>query len=377
MIRGTFAFCLLKKGRPALPVRDLHAEAFDSETKEKLEIYASYLREFLPVFLLSNKAIKAIQIFDFFAGPGKDLNGIPGSPLITCKIVDEALRMYGKVSSPSINLFFNEFNKAKHGQLSKCLEEKKQFRSNVTIETSCKDFPDAFEEQYPLMLGNANLVFLDQNGVKQITESVFQRIVQLPRTDFIFFISSAMVNRFKDLPEMKQYVPLRPEDYEGMNGTNVHRRVTEAYRRLIPKTQDYYLGSFSIKKGPNVYGLVFGSGHPLGIDKFLRVSWKHGGDANFDIDDDRLDQRAPSLWEEFDKPKKLAQFEKALAEKVVSREISNNKEAYIFALENGFLGSHAKQALQKMIKDGILAAQAFSISYGAWHNVEANPIRFK
>ena len=153
------------------------------------------------------------------------------------------------------------------------------------------DFQSAFKQWEPYMRGRvANLLFLDQNGVKQITKSVFQAIVRLPKTDFIFFVSSAMVNRFRSVQEIRDCLPVTDEDFSRMNGTNVHRIVADSYRRWIPDGLEYYLGSFSIRKGANVYGLVFGSGHPLGIDKFLKVAWKHGGDANFDIDKNGIDR---------------------------------------------------------------------------------------
>ena len=158
------------------------------------------------------------------------------------------------------------------------------------------DFQSAFKQWEPYMRGRvANLLFLDQNGVKQITKSVFQAIVRLPKTDFIFFVSSAMVNRFRSVQEIRDCLPVTDEDFSRMNGTNVHRIVADSYRRWIPDGLEYYLGSFSIRKGANVYGLVFGSGHPLGIDKFLKVAWKHGGDANFDIDKNGIDSSQRSL----------------------------------------------------------------------------------
>jgi hypothetical protein len=100
----------------------------------------------------------------------------------------------------------------------------------------------------PCMRGRvANLLFLDQNGVKQITKPVFQTIVGLPKTDFIFFISSALVNRFRSKPEIRDCVPVTAEDFLRMNGTNVHRILAESYRRWIPDGLVYYLGSFSIR----------------------------------------------------------------------------------------------------------------------------------
>lgn len=222
----------------------------------------------------------------------------------------------------------------------------------------------------------ANLLFLDQSGVQQITKPIFKAILRLPRTDFIFFISSAMVNRFKNLPEIRNHVPITDEDLLRMNGTNVHRILVNGYSRWIPDGWEYYLGPFSIKKGANVYGLVFGSGHPLGIDKFLKVAWKRGGEANFDIDRDGINPNQPSLFSEYDKPKKISMFEKDIKSAVLERRISTNKEVYTFALRNGVLPTHAKDALKQMMNDGKLPRQNLHVTYNAWKKPSAETIQY-
>src|SRR5690606_24080300 len=82
--------------------------------------------------------------------------------------------------------------------------------------------------------------------------------------------------------------------------------------KLLPEGKETYLGQFSIRKGANTYGLIFGSQHPLGIHKFLEVAWKNDricGEANFDVDRDNIAQHELLLaFDEF-KPKKLNQFE--------------------------------------------------------------------
>ena len=63
--------------------RDIHKEAFDEGTQAKLAIFEDYLKEWLPVFLSKRDIFwNTINIFDFFAGPGSDPNGIKGTPLI-------------------------------------------------------------------------------------------------------------------------------------------------------------------------------------------------------------------------------------------------------------------------------------------------------
>ena len=188
----------------------------------------------------------------------------------------------------------------------------------------------------------ANFLFLDQSGIKHITDEIFKAIITLPATDFIFFISSSTLHRFSDHPEIGKYIKI---DNHGTTNTeyyHVHRRVLEYYRNLIPKGKEYYLAPFSIIKNSNIYGLIFGTGHLLGIDKFLTQCWKMDkitGEANFDIDDDRIDPAKPSLFETMNKSKKIRVFENELASMVLSKELCTNKEIYLYSLSNGFFSS--------------------------------------
>jgi len=88
---------------------NFHNKPFDDETVLKLEIFQGYIRKWLPVFL-SKPSFNAINIFDFFAGPGKDSNGVEGTPLI---IIDEIKKYLCNSELPyankvSIQLFFND-----------------------------------------------------------------------------------------------------------------------------------------------------------------------------------------------------------------------------------------------------------------------------
>ena len=357
-----------------MPKRNLHKKPFDEGTKDKLELYREYLREWLPVFI-NSPFVDTLQIFDFFAGPGIDIDGNPGSPVIAC---DEIRNVLGQCNERHIKvrMYFNEYAADKYKKLLECLNLQKQHLTDVVFTTKQNDFRDAFNQWNPLMQGKvANLLFLDQNGVDQITKSIFQNIVKIPRTDFIFFISSAMVNRFKKSPEICGHLPIKKEDFASMNGQNVHRILANSYPRWIPDGEQYFLGSFSIKKGANVYGLVFGSGHPLGMDKFLKVAWKHGGDANFDIDNDGIDPEQPSLFSEYDKPTKISEFEKAVEKELLARHLKTNKDICLFALRNGMLAAHAKDALNLLVDNAKLPKQKFRVSYDAWKKLDAESIQ--
>lgn len=73
-----------------MPIRDLHQKSFDKATLDKLRLYRDYLREWLPMFM-NNRSVDTIQVFDFFAGPGIDRNGNPGSPVIACDEIRRVL----------------------------------------------------------------------------------------------------------------------------------------------------------------------------------------------------------------------------------------------------------------------------------------------
>lgn len=52
-----------------------HDNAFDPPTHLKLNIFRGYIREWLPVFLTrrtdGRSGHKRVNVFDFFAGPGR------------------------------------------------------------------------------------------------------------------------------------------------------------------------------------------------------------------------------------------------------------------------------------------------------------------
>ena len=345
--------------------RNLHAKALDEGTQEKLTIYREYLQEWLPVFLHTKTRFSRIQIFDFFAGPGFDINGCAASPIIALEEIHNALGLakeHGHVPL-AVDLYFNEFSKKKYGELVKNIPSH-PFHGEVNVVFAQKDFPDAFDAWYPLMNRSdvANFIFLDQNGVKQVSTQIFTKLSSLLHTDYLFYIASSIMNRFKEDPIIINPLPITNADLERMNGINVHTIVKEAYERIA---NGKYLAPFSIRKGANVYGLIFGTEHLLGLEKFLSVCWKLDkvlGLATFDIENENIDSTAPSLFAEMDRPKKLDVFERNLLRKIREQVIRTNCEIYEFALRSGFLPVHARNALKAMIDRGDIPKQQIPIS---------------
>ncbi len=348
--------------------RDLHKTAFDEGTKLKLCLYEAYIKEWLPVFLSKRRPIyNPINIFDFFAGPGGDSEGTKGSPIIAI----EALYPYLSniiLNSLTVNLYFNDSSVRKINKLKKTISTMGMEDKPFDIHYSTRDSQEAFDHYFPFMvIGNAtNFLFLDQSGIKQITTPVFKRIIALPTTDFLFFISSSTINRFYDHPEIKKYIDISEEAILSRRYLHIHRVVLDYYRSLIPESDDLQLIPFTIKKGSNIYGLIFGSRHVLGIEKFLCECWKvdpQRGEANFDIDKDGIKLMEPSLFTWMDKPKRLQVFEDNLAQEILEQRIRTNKEIYSYTLQSGFLPQHARNVVGELIKRKKLPKQRLNISY--------------
>ncbi len=336
-----------------MPTKSLFSEPFDDGTLFKLKIFNDYFKEWLPVFISSDKPIwKKVQIFDLFAGMGKDENGVNGSPLI---ILNELNKWKTVIQNNKIDVhvILNEYVPKYYSALEQNASEIADNNVYSTVIHN-KDFKIIFDEFYPTMKSAANFLFLDQNGIKQITESVFTNIIELKQTDFIFFISSSFIKRFADSEDFQKYLKITKQELQDKSYYHIHRIVLEYYRSLIPSGKKYYVAPFSIKKPAGIYGLIFGSNHIYGLEKFLSVCWKHDkltGEANFDIDNERIDVQTPSLFAEFNIPKKIQVFEQLLKEKILIGNLKTDLDIYTFTLEEGFLPKHANKVLTELKAD--------------------------
>lgn len=353
--------------------RDINAIEFDDATLTKLALYEGYLKEWLPVFTDRRELLwKRIQIFDFFAGSGTDCTGREGSPLLLLRALRSKL---GIITSRGIELrvTFNDASQRKITDLRALVSEVWPATPSVRIEFSNADFRTAFDNVRPQFEGAANLLFLDQYGVKEIDGSVLEALMTVKTTDFLFFISSSTLHRFSEHPAIKSKIDLS-EIRSASDYFSIHREVLSYFRSLIPRESELRLAPFSIKKGSNIYGLIFGSSHILGVEKFLRVAWAldaHRGEANFDIDREGIRDESPFLLAEMNKPKKTGLFEERLRDEIKGARLQTTADLYSFCIEEGFLPRHARPALAQLVKDGVLR----SLPTGLDHKTLREPKR--
>ncbi len=336
-----------------MPAEDFHDKPFDEGTLTKLQIFELYAREWFPVFLSLRKPRRqAIHVFDFFAGPGTDSGKEFGSPLRLLRQLRgyQESERWGQVD---IHAHFYDEDPDKIAQLKENIAAHRLNLPNVNFDIKPLRFDDAFRESIQALADPqaAKLVFIDQTGVAQVTPEVFRKLVSSPTCDFLFFLSSSTLHRFRDHPAVKQKI-VRPDDYY-----HVHRAALEYYRDLLPPDQEYYLAPFSIKKGANIYGLIFGSAHPLGIDKFLEVAWRKdefSGEADFSINRENIRPEQLLLPGNEFRPSKIAAFESELEGLLRSGHLSNEVDVMRVCFENGMKRPHAKPVLAKLKREGVI-----------------------
>lgn len=334
---------------------DFHNKPYDVGTIAKLQIFELYAQEWIPVFVSQPEPpFREIHIFDFFSGPGTDSKGVHGSPLRILRQLrsyfDSKMAGWNKVRI--ITHFFDE-DQDKVSLLKSTLSSPDWKIPGVESDCRRLRFQNALAEYRSVLAGSqcAKLLIIDQYGVDEVSDEVFKQLISFPFSDFIFFLSSSTLNRFRDHPAIKQKIE-RPDD-----SYHVHREAVNYYRQLLPANEKVYLGSFSISKRSNIYGLIFGSRHPLGIHKFLQVAWANdeiAGEANFDIDRENIRPGEGILPLEVMRPQKVQQFEADLDAALRSGQLKSEADVARFCIEAGMTCKHSKPVLSRLKKDRVI-----------------------
>ena len=340
---------------------DLHRQPFDEGTITKLEIFEAYTKEWLPVFVMS--PYQHICIFDLFAGTGRDQAGVAGSPIRILRQINDMLTNIVS-RGKHIYLWLNEYDNNKYVSLQNyCntfIKEHAQLKDAVIkgivkIKFTNLDFAVLFPQILGTIKRFPSLVFLDQNGIKFLSDQYFKELVSTPTVDFLYFVSSSYFFRFGEHPEFLMNVQIDMQRAKENPYKFIHRSLLEQLREKIPVDSNVKLYPFSIKKGRNIYGIIFGASHPLAVEKFLTTAWKRNsmnGEANFDIDDD-VAKAQLSLFDE-KKPTKKEAFSNLLRHKIQKGELRTNEDVYRFTLDQGHIPSHAADVLKQMKREGYI-----------------------
>jgi len=348
--------------------KDINKTIFDEATKLKLGIFGECFEEWLPVFNYDHYT-KAIYIFDFFAGSGKDLENNSGSPLILLDKAKGQDRKYCHNTKKEIRFVFNERLEDKYKELKQNIahhiEQCKQENSctNCIYQYSIYNynFQEIFSDSaISNIFNNKNFgkfILIDQYGFKEINEDIFKKLTGYPKTDFIFFISSSFISRFREHPNTTKYIDTSKINFENIRPNEIHRAIADYFRDLVPAGKEYFLHHFSIRKEEkkgNYYGLIFGSNHSLGMEKFLKICWKHdtfSGEANYNIDSNFEEG---TLFFHAGNNIKKDTLSNEIKRLILSGEISDNITGLKYAMHNGCEPKLFTEVVQKLEKDKLI-----------------------
>lgn len=367
--------------------KDINKQPFPEATMLKLDIFRRCFREWFPVFV-HHPSIKKIFIYDMFAGSGADSKGNPGSPIILLEEARGDERQHCKAlakNNKCVAFGFNEkekekkelLDKAKDDFLLKCNQGCSLEKCIYSNAIYCRD--SSFEEimkneQFDRILANKNyakFVLLDQYGFSQITKDVFIKLVTSPLTDFIFFISSSFIKRFKNVGAVKAYIDTNKLDFSEKKPKECHRIIADYFRNLIPADKEYYIHHFTIQKGTNYYGLIFGTSHTLGMEKFVKVCWmedKNSGESNCNIDNDF--EKDSLFYDPTNTAKKL-RIKDELLRLILSGKIKSNVEGLKWVLSCGCEPNLFIEAVNTLVAQKKVAIQGkFNKQSSNIHKVE-------
>ncbi len=328
-------------------------DEFDEGTKTKLRIYRDYLRSWLPNWVLRTRG--RCYIFDLFCGPGGDNAGNNGSPVIAVEEVRLQAERILASNELELILVFNDKNPEHIQKLSErlgddVLDENGNHLAKILYRQ--EEFDELFPKIVPAVQETPCLMFLDQYGATQISDEVVKQIDTLQRADVLFFVASNFFARFGDQDEAKA-VGISKETAQSSGPNQTHRMLANHFASLIP---DMFIAPFSIRK-KNLYGLIFGCHHYIGLEKFLEVCWKEdeaNGEANFDIYEDNSYGAQAGLFSHT----KLRVFREEFERKLLSGDFQSDADVYRHCLTNGFIATrHVRDIVERLRKEDVLSIQ--------------------
>ncbi|MEN9919525.1 MAG: three-Cys-motif partner protein TcmP [Bacteroidota bacterium] len=346
--------------------KDINKSKFDNGTHLKLDIFRECFRAWFPV-LANDKYTEKIFVYDLFAGSGTDAHGDYGSPLV---LLDEAkgdkkqFCNFVNNKDKEITFIFNEKEVDKAEALKKgiityfedcqsdCEFSKCAYKAKVEVknDTFINVFQSSSFENVLKDRRVGKFVLLDQYGYKEISDEIFLKLVAYPKTDFIFFIASNYVKRFKSLPAVTDYFQkIGSTNFNESEPKECHRIIADYFRQLMPPNKEYYLHHFSYLKKTNYYGLIFGTNHTYGMEKFLSVCWSHDRLSGESTENMYNDFEVGSLFYNPGNSNKKQEIKHLVEEEILNLRIKTNVEGFKFVLSKGCQTSLYLECIEDLI----------------------------
>jgi three-Cys-motif partner protein len=251
-------------------------------TAAKHDIYRRYLRRWFPILLGGHNAYPAGTYAEGFAGPGIYRDGEPGSPII-------ALRTFFAEVPPTKGvgrfLFVDDDPRCVamlKKQLAPVVAQSQRPPDAMPVHVAGGKCEDLLERELTVMRawGQPILAVLDSWGNAPIPYALMQRLAANPSSEVIVtFLPQHFVRFVTELGDDADDVfggDPRWREVAGLpDGPAKRRHLLDCYRRALNVAGFRHLLDFELidRRGQSLY-LVFGTNHPLGVEKMKDSLWE-------------------------------------------------------------------------------------------------------
>ena len=253
----------------------------DSHTVGKHKVLQNYMGAWLPILTSWNGRVLFI---DAFAGPGENLGGEPGSPVIALRsLIDHQHKQ--RIKS-EVTYLFIEKDPERCGHLSEVLSG---LQDQLPSYCRYRVINSTFDETLTGVLDNIDqhnarlapaFVMIDPFGVSETPMRVIERILKNPKSEVYISFMYREINRFREHPNFEKHLDDLfgcPEWRQGLTLSDGQERKEffyGLYRRQLKRSGARFVIRFELYEGDRlVYAVFFGTQHPEGCDKMKRAIW--------------------------------------------------------------------------------------------------------
>ena len=327
---------------------------YKEHTRVKHEILSKYLGTWTKIL----GRFYDLNIFDCFAGRGRFLDGVEGSPLIVIKTIAEIREKGGRPGRAScifIERSKNNFQNLQ-AEINREIENSPQrYGDWLNVECFNDEFANAVSgiiDKYGGSLA-PSFFFIDPFGFSGVPFEVIKNILSLRRTEVFMTFMVRDVNRFFRSSNHRISI----EELYGIN--NVQEALQSKYSNL-PREQALlklyrdqlhedanvtYTFPFKISEDERLqttYYLIHATNHPMGCERMKEIMYKAGTEGRFGylgLDDGQL---ALTQFAGIPKLKEL------LLNRFNGRTLSYRDLRYETLMDTDFITKHYREALSEL-----------------------------
>lgn len=260
----------------------------DDHTRAKHRVLRAYLDAWIPVMGQQAAQVRAsrsphLLVVDGFAGPGRYATGENGSPLIMLDALSNH-EARSKLEAVQFTFLFIEKDGRRIDHLRSEID-RLALPPNAHVRIEQGDFETRFRE----ILNEAPdenyadadiFAFIDPFGYAAASLSLAGRLLDLPRSEALFFLPLTHIARFVGRSGQEQALTSlfdteRWSEAIPLKGTERSAFLLSLFEEQLRRQgQVEHVRSFALKtRDGNDYRLVFATGHPRGVDLMLRAMW--------------------------------------------------------------------------------------------------------